>query len=174
MNHWEQLVEEWLDYRGYIVKCNVCVGALAHGGHAGEIDVAAFHPHTKHCLHIECSGDAESWGERRERFKRKFHIGREFFGKEVLPWLQDPRIEQWALVWSAGRGRETLDGVKIVTARMLYRNIARDVMKLKGNRIVPEKYSLLRTVQITMRLVGDSKRALAEIAQEPLLLPAVV
>jgi len=175
MTHLEQLVTEWLDLRGYFVRCNVRVGRLSHGGHTGEIDIAAFHPPTTHCLHVECSGDANSWKVRESSFERKFAIGREFVEKEVFPWLKDPRIEQWAVVWGAGPRRKTVGRAKIVTMNMLYRNIARDIVKLnqKGNRVIPEKYPLLRTIQATMKHVGDSKPMTARIAEDALLLPDV-
>jgi len=169
MTHLEQLVAEWLDFRGYIVRPNVRVGLLSHGGHKGEIDVAAFHPITTHCLHVECSSDANSWKVREKTFERKFAIGSEFIGKEVFPWLESPKIEKWAVVWGGKRRRETVGGGKVITMNMLYRNIGRDVLKLiqKGNRIFPEKYPLLRTIQGTMKHVGDSAR----IAEDTLLLP---
>ncbi len=36
-NHLEQLISEWLEFKGYFVHRNVKVGKLAHGGHAGLI-----------------------------------------------------------------------------------------------------------------------------------------
>ena len=164
MNHLEELVSQWLDFRGYIVRCNVCIGLLRHGGHTGEIDVAAYHPVTKHCLHVECSGDADSWAYREKRFEQKFAKGRDFIKKEVFPWLDgvgDLKIEQWAIVWTAGADRTHVAGGKVVTMRNLYRNIARDIRKMreKGNRVIPEKYSLLRTIQQAMHHIGGLAQA---------------
>src|SRR5690349_2182454 len=43
-NFLEQLVAEWYEFQGYFVRRNVRVGPRAGGGHAGELDVVAFHP----------------------------------------------------------------------------------------------------------------------------------
>jgi Holliday junction resolvase-like predicted endonuclease len=45
-NFLEELVAEWLEYKGYIVKRNERVGRRAAGGHEGELDVVAFNPKT--------------------------------------------------------------------------------------------------------------------------------
>lgn len=171
MNYLETLVYQWLDYRGYFVRSNVNVGRLQHGGHAGEIDIAAFHPTTQHCLHVECSGDALSWKDRAKRLEPKFRKGQEFIRKEIFPSIPDKPIEQWALVWNAGK-TPTIGGVKVVALRRLYLNIASDILELnrQGNRSVPEKYCLLRAIQQTMTFVGDA-RQIEAISGEDLLLP---
>ena len=43
MNHLEQLVAEWLQYRGYFVRVSVPVGARPNGGFEGELDVVGLH-----------------------------------------------------------------------------------------------------------------------------------
>jgi len=45
MNHLEQLVTEWYEYRGYFVRRNVQVGPRLKGEYECELDVVAFHPH---------------------------------------------------------------------------------------------------------------------------------
>jgi Holliday junction resolvase-like predicted endonuclease len=60
-NFLEEIVAEWLEYKGYIVKRNERVGRRAAGGHEGELDVVGFNPKTKHLVHIETSTDADSW-----------------------------------------------------------------------------------------------------------------
>jgi hypothetical protein len=67
MNHLEQLVAEWLTYKGYFVRTSVRVGRRAEGGYAGELDVVGFRPETKHFLHVECSLDAASWEQRKKK-----------------------------------------------------------------------------------------------------------
>jgi len=37
-----------------------------------ELDVVAYHPHTKHLAHIEPSVDGHSWKTREQRFTRNF------------------------------------------------------------------------------------------------------
>ena len=174
MTHPEQLVFEWLDFRGYIVRCNVRVGRLPGGGHRGEIDIAAYHPESKHCLHVECQCDAGSWKNRKKILEQKFTKGRQFVFKEIFPWLattDKTQFEQWAVVSSAGKGRDTVGGGKVVTMRQLYRNIAHDVLKLMeaGNRVVPEKYPLLRTIQGSMQHVGGIGKTITGIPEDSLL-----
>lgn len=49
----EELVAEWFEYCGYIVKRNERVGRRAAGGHEGELDIVAFNPEKNHLIHIE-------------------------------------------------------------------------------------------------------------------------
>jgi len=152
MNHFEQLIAEWLEFKGYFVRCNVNVGRRPAGGHEGELDVVGFHPETKHVLHIEPSGDAGAWDTREERFRRKFSIGSQYILSEVFPWLPETtQIEQWAVVWSCTTKRATVGGGKLISASSLYRLIAQDIRLLEGSRVIPEKFALLRTMQLTMR-----------------------
>lgn len=77
-NHLEQLIAEWYEYQGYFVRRNILVGKRAKGGYECELDIVAFHPLTKHLVHIEPSLDANSWAVREARFKRKFDAGRKY------------------------------------------------------------------------------------------------
>jgi len=61
MNHLEKLTRQYYDWKGYLVKGNVKVGRLDHGGWAGELDIVAYHPLTEHLVHIEPSMDTHSW-----------------------------------------------------------------------------------------------------------------
>lgn len=76
MNHLEQLVAEWYEYRGYFVRRNVQVGPRTKGGYECELDVVAFHPAQNHLVHIEPSMDADSWTKREKRYAKKFSAGR--------------------------------------------------------------------------------------------------
>ena len=76
MNHLEELVSEWLGYRGYFVRRNVLVGKRAKGGYECELDVVAFHPGLRRLVHVEPSLDAHSWKKRAARFAKKFAAGR--------------------------------------------------------------------------------------------------
>ncbi len=58
MSHLEDLIAEYYDWRGYLVKRNIKVGRLQHGGWEMELDVIAYHPHTNHLIHLEPSLDA--------------------------------------------------------------------------------------------------------------------
>jgi hypothetical protein len=41
MNHLEQLIGEWLQYKGYFVRVSVPLGPRPKGGFEGELDVVA-------------------------------------------------------------------------------------------------------------------------------------
>jgi hypothetical protein len=76
MNHLEQLVAEWLQYRGYFVRMSVSVGARPRGGFEGDLDVVGLNLLNKHLVHVECSLDSDSWEKRQQRFSVKFERGR--------------------------------------------------------------------------------------------------
>jgi len=44
MNHLEQLVAEWLQYKEYFVRVSVPVGPRSQGGFEGELDVVGINP----------------------------------------------------------------------------------------------------------------------------------
>ena len=87
MNHLEQLVDEWLQYKGYFVRVSVPVGPRPKGGFEGELDVVALNFNHKHLVHVECSLDADSWEHRSQKFGRKFERGRKYVRRvfEGLP-----------------------------------------------------------------------------------------
>jgi len=152
MNHLEQLISEWLEFKGYFVRRNVKVGRLSHGGHEGELDVVAFNPETNHVLHVEPSTDAEKWDKREPRFRKKFKVGKKYILSELFPWLSgNPQIEQWAVLWGSTKNHRTIGGGTVVPISKLYALIAKDVLAVKTGRAVPEQFPLLRTMQFTMR-----------------------
>jgi len=155
MNHLEQLISEWLEYKGYFVRRNVKVGKLSHGGHEGEVDIAAFHPETNHLLHVEPSIDAHPWDKREARFLKKFKSGKKYIISEIFPWLpKSTKIEQWAVLWASDKNYQVIGGGKIIPIWNLYQIIAKDISSRKapGNAI-SEQYSLLRTMQFTLHWV---------------------
>lgn len=152
-NHLEQLIAEWLEFKGYFVRRNVKVGKLSHGGHEGELDVVAYHPLENHLIQIEPSIDAHTWEKRETRFRKKFDAGRKYIISEILPWLpHNKRFEQWAVLWGSDRNHDEVGGGKVIPIWKLYRMIARDVLAIgnpAGNAI-PEQFPLLRTMQYTL------------------------
>jgi len=67
MNFLEQLVGEWYEYEGHFVRSNVRARKRAKGGWDAELDVLAYDPSNGTLLHVETSGDADSWAERKRR-----------------------------------------------------------------------------------------------------------
>lgn len=148
MNHLEQLVSEWYEYRGYFVRRNVRVSKRPAGGYEGELDVVALHPEKKHLVHIETSMDALSWERREDRFKKKFEIGRKFVPKLFSGMSIPPAVEQIVLLGYGGKGgRTSLAGGRILLIAELLGEILRELAtKSMHSEAVPEQFSLLRTL----------------------------
>ncbi len=156
MTHLEQLIKEWFEFQGYFVRANLKVGKRERGGHAGELDIIAFHPVSKHLIHVEASIDPYNWEKRNNIFRGKFERGRRYF-LEAFPWLDpDHKIEQWAVLWASDEKNKTIgDGMgKVVPIRKLYEWIAAYIMKEVGSvhkNPIPGEYPLLRTMQFTLQ-----------------------
>jgi len=100
VNHLEQLLFEYYEWNGFIVKSNVFVGKRSGGGWEGEIDIACYNPYTNELLQFEPSLDAQPWVKREKRFSKKFEVGRQYIKTEVFPWLtnSDIVIQQFAVL----------------------------------------------------------------------------
>lgn len=149
MNHLEQLVAEWYEWRGYFVRRNVQVGKRANGGYDCELDVVAFCPARQHLVHLEPSMDAHTWAVRESRYAKKFEAGRKhipgLFGSIALP----DSIEQIAVLGFASNANiKTLAGGRIQTTAELLADITTEIAPRKiASAAVPEQYPLLRTIQ---------------------------
>ena len=154
MSHLEDLIAEYYDWSGYLVKRNLKVGRLAHGGWEMELDIVAFHPTTKHLVHVEPSIDAHSWKKREQRFKKKFKSGERYMFSHVFPWL-DPKtpVDRMAVLVSHPKGRDVLCGARIVSIdefmSMLREKIGACGKMAKG--AISEQYPLLRTIQLAVQ-----------------------
>ncbi|MCP4551324.1 MAG: hypothetical protein GY834_04645 [Bacteroidetes bacterium] len=152
MSHLENLIAEYYDWKGYLVKRNIKVGKLSHGGWEMELDVIAFDPHTGHLIHLEPSIDAHSWATREERFTKKFNSARKYILSEVFAWLDSNiEIEQVAVLISHPKGRDLLAGAKIVSIDELLAEIREKVIAcgIAAKNAIPEQYPLLRTLQLS-------------------------
>ena len=151
MNHLEKLVRQYYDWKGYLVKGNVKVGRLRHGGWAGELDIVAYHPETQDLLHIEPSIDAHSWKKREERFQKKFRFGREHIYKDVFPWLSpETPLSQIAILVTASR--KELCGANVISIDEFMRQV-KDEIQEQGRMVknaIPEEFDLLRTIQMAI------------------------
>ena len=150
MSHLEDLLFEHLDWRGYLVKRNIKVGKLSHGGWEGELDLVAYHPQTGDLVHMEPSIDAHKWERRDERFSKKFECGRKYIFPDVFPWLnRDTPLRQVAVLVSRGT-RECVGGGEIITIDEIAKQIKNDVIGRgkMAKAAIPEQYALLRTAQL--------------------------
>jgi hypothetical protein len=149
MNHLEQLVAEWYEYRGYFVRRNIQVGPRLKGGYECELDVVAFHPTQHHLIHIEPSMDADSWAKREVRYTKKFKAGRKYI-PALFEGISLPNdIEQIALLGFASNANvKTLAGGRVMTTSDLFVEIVSGISGKKvAKAAVPEQYPLLRTIQ---------------------------
>src|SRR5688572_15884479 len=103
MSHLEELLAEYYEWRGYVVKCNALVGKRERGGWEMELDVVAYDPLATTILHVEPSLDAISWAKREGRFLKKFEAGRKYILKDMFPWLPPatPIIQRAILIRAA-------------------------------------------------------------------------
>lgn len=163
MNYLEELVAEWYEYRGYFVRRNVNVGRRARGGYQCELDVVAFHPETRHLVHVEPSMDASSWAVRDRRFRKKFEAGSEHIPRLFRGMDLPAEIEQIALLCFASRKNRTKVGGGTL---MLVEDLLAEVATaLKDQRLasdaVPEDKPLLRSFQFVIEYFESFSRALS-------------
>lgn len=152
MTHLERLIAEFLDWQGFIVKTNLKVGRLSHGGWAMELDVLGYHPKKNIVIQYEPSIDAHSWETREKRYQKKFDAGREYIFKEVFPWLPETTpLEQIAVFISHPKGKDKIGGGLVVSVDELMKDIRAEVMRTgaMGKNAISENYPLLRTIQLT-------------------------
>src|SRR3990172_12046888 len=149
MNYLEQLVQQYYEWKGCVVKANIKVGRLRHGGYAVELDVVIFDPKRNRIIHYEPSTDAAGWKERIPKYRRKFALGRKYIHKVVFPWLPKRLpIEQIAVFFNAD-GRKFLSG-KAISIDMLVKKIRVEIEEVGplGANAIPESYNILRTIQL--------------------------
>ncbi len=154
MNHLEQLVYEYYDWLGYLVKHNIKVGKLKHGGWEMELDIVAYNPSTNHLVHIEPSVDAHSWDVREARFKKKFEAGKKHIKGQIFKWLRgDVEIEHIAILISHPKNIHNVGGGKIVSIDEFAKKIQAEISAkgIMAKNAIPEQYPLLRTVQLLTR-----------------------
>ncbi len=151
MNHLEQLVAEWLQYRGYFVRTSILVGPRPRGGFEGELDVVALHPKRKHLLHIECSLDSNSKAVRATRFARKFACGQRFAKNAFSGFPVPDELEQVAILMLVGKNVREVGGVRVVHTRDLIHEINACLANTSPiGTAVPSSLPLLRTLQLAV------------------------
>jgi hypothetical protein len=150
--HLESLIHEYLEWQGYLVRRNLKVGKLKHGGWEMELDLIGYHPKTQDLVHYEPSIDALSWAKREMRYKKKFEAGRKHLFTEVFSWLPPKTpLRQIAVLISHPRGRDVIAGGKLISIDELMAEIRGKVVAcgIMANGAIPEGYPLLRTLQLS-------------------------
>lgn len=152
MNFLESLVAEWYAYRGYFIRSNMRTRKRQKGGWDVELDVLAYSPSDQRLIHIETSGDANSWQKRKERFlKKKFILSHEeyesFVGSSVHA------IEKIAIVgWGSTKSNlNWRDDIKVVLIPQLLEEITTKLRATPPSKqLVPERFPLLRAIHMTL------------------------
>lgn len=148
MNFLEQLIAEWYQYKGYFVRQNVRVGKRDKGGYEGELDIVAYHPETKHLIHLEPSSDTDSWAKRESRYERKFRTGKTHI-KSLFKGLELSEVEQKAVFLFGAKTRKKIGGGEIMMVSELIHEIHNDLKEKSIQKaIVPENFPHLRTIQV--------------------------
>lgn len=154
MTHLEQLIAEYYDWRGYLVRRNIKVGRRSGGGWEMELDIVGYHPHSHHLVHIEASLDAHSWLKREERYGKKFTMGEKYILGEVFTWLpSDTPIDRTAIFPSCPDGRTHVAGATLVSIDGFMKTV-RDAIterQVVARDAIPEQYPLLRTLQLAIK-----------------------
>lgn len=158
MNFLERLIAEWYQYKGYFVKQNIRVGKRLNGGYDGEIDVVAFHPVTKHLIHLEVSSDTSSWEERKIKFEKKFRITKTHI-PSIFEGFEVEEIEQRIVLLYGSKSKSDLNGVKIILVSDIMAEIYKEFKDKKLlNGIVPENLALVRTLHVFISTMGKLPR----------------
>jgi hypothetical protein len=154
VTHLEQLISEYYDWNGFLVKRNVKVGRRKAGGWEMELDIVAYHPHQARLVHIEASLDADPWEKREQRYIKKFELGEKYILNEVFTWLPPgTRIEREAIFPSAPKDRTEIAGARLRSIDGFVKEIRDKILhgKVMAKEAIPEQYPLLRTMQLTLR-----------------------
>jgi hypothetical protein len=153
MSHLESLIAEYLDWQGFIVKRNIKVGRLAHGGWEMELDIVGYHPRSGALVHYEPSIDALSWERREERYAKKFEAGRRYiYSDRLFSWLSpDTPLQQIAVLVRHPEGRNYIAGGLLISVDELMAEIRAAIVRcgVMARNAVPEQYPLLRTIQLS-------------------------
>ena len=153
MNFLEQLVAEWYEYEKYFVRSNVRSRKRAKGGFDVELDVLAYDLPNNTLLHVETSGDADSWAERKHRFlTKKFILTRKEY--ESIIGCKVNKIRKIAIVGYARSTKTNLNwgqDIEVVFIPDFMKQIAEKLRSQHpAHEAVPEGFPLLRAMQTVL------------------------
>jgi len=152
VNHLEQIIGEFLDWRGFVVKRNVKVGRRGMGGWEMELDIVAYHPSQNRLVHVEASLDAHSWTKREQRYLKKFTLGDKYIRTEVFTWLPAGTAIERLAIFPSTAGRTELAGASLQSVDDFMREVKAAICagKVMAKDAIPEQYPLLRTLQLAL------------------------
>ncbi len=149
----EELAKEYYEYiKGYFVRMNVRFNKREKkGGYEGEIDILAYAPNERKLIHLECSMGAESNDKGFNNAKKKFPDNIDYKSLYPINTLYFEKVEKIFIFKQTKNLNDIImpEGVTSVNLgafiRKVYSSINTDIM----NKIIPETYPLLRTMQLT-------------------------
>ncbi len=155
-NYLVELVAEWYEFQGYLVRRNVAAQASNKSG-TTELDVIAVHTGHSEVVHVEASMDSDSWQKRDKRFRAKFRAGQVLFDELAAGMKKKPRFRQRALlVYARTLRRRTLGGGELVLLPQFLHEIVERLVELRiDKQIVPEHLPLIRTLQFVTEYRED-------------------
>lgn len=149
MNHLGQLISEWLEHQGYLIRRNIKVGKFPQGGYECELDIVGFNPITKHLIQIEPSTDLDSWEKREARYKKKFDAGKKYIFDLFKGFQLPQEIDQRAVFLFGGKTKSHVGGGKVYLVKDVLKEIYEKLKKTKiSSNMVPEEFPNLRTFQL--------------------------
>lgn len=153
MTFLEQLVAEWYEYDGCFVRSNVRARKRAKGGFDVELDVLAYDLPSNTLLHVETSGDADSWEERKRRFlTKKFILKRKEY--EAIIGCKVNKITKIAIVGYTRSTKTNLNwgqDIEVVLIPDFMKQIAERLRSQHPtHEAVPEGFPLLRAMQTVL------------------------
>ena len=155
MNFLESLAAEWYEYLGFFVRRNVRTRKRAAGGWDVELDVLALLPANGELVHIETSGDADSWDKRRQKFMdKKFVLSKREYSKLLN--FDVKILRRVAIVGMSRSTKVDRNWAPDVTVRLIPEFVQEITDKLRNTdpmkAAVPEGFPILRTLQFVTML----------------------
>ena len=148
----EELAKEYYEYiKEYFVRTNIRFDKRKEkGGYKGEIDILAYVPNERKLIHLECSMSADRNDAGFKKAEEKFPDNLDY--KNLYP-DNTLNIEKVEKIFILKQTKERNDvkmpeGKKPMNLgafiREIYNSINTDIM----NKIIPEAYPLVRTMQL--------------------------
>ena len=149
MNSLEELVAEWLQKNGWLVSKNVRYGPRRKGGFEGECDVLAFHPQYRKYKHVECSQAALSRAKLAAKFLEQFKKAKKWYPK-LMPGSSG-KVERLAVGGWSLEPAVIGESIQIKTIPQFVADLCRELEPpVPFAKIVPEKFPLLRAIQLAV------------------------
>jgi len=155
MNFLEQLAAEWYGYKGRFVRTNCRARKRPRGGWDVELDVLAFGLQDGELIHLEASGDADLWRQRKARFLKKFILDKQEYESIVGGTVRS--VRKIALVGYAESTRANLNWGNDIEVMLIPHFVQGIICELKKKdfmrEAVPESFPLLRAIQLGVSVV---------------------